>query len=76
MMDRGMMGKRYLHSFAIIVLFIASILFAQRLFTAGYPTHSDVFFLGVECGVLLSALIGCLVLICWFLYHLLYRKDG
>lgn len=71
-----MMRKRGVHSFVAIILIAASILFAQRLFTAGYPTHSDVFFLGVECGVLLSALIGCLVLICWFLYNLFYRKEG
>ena len=70
------MGKKGLYSVVIIVLIAASISFAQRLLTAGYPTHSDVFFLGVECGVLLSSLIGCLVLICWFLYHLFYRKRA
>lgn len=64
------MGKRALHSLAIIVLIAASVLFAQRLLTAGYPTHSDVFYLGVEAGVLLGALMVCLVLICWFLYRL------
>jgi len=69
------MGKRHLYSFAIIVLVIASSLFAQRLLTAGYPTHSDVFFLGVEAGVLLSALMVCLVLICWSLYSLFFTKK-
>ncbi|MDH5461122.1 MAG: hypothetical protein OEZ29_01440 [Candidatus Bathyarchaeota archaeon] len=69
------MGKRVLHVFVIIALMVASILFAHRLLTAGYPTHSDVFFLGVEGGVFLSALIGCLVLICWLLYRLFSRKE-
>lgn len=40
------MGKRELYSFGIIVLIAASILFAQRLLTAGYPTHLDVFYFG------------------------------
>ena len=69
------MGKREL-SFGIIVLAVASILFAQRLLTAGYPTHSDVFYLGVEAGVFLSGLMVCFVLLCWFLYHLFHSREG
>lgn len=71
------MRKRVVHSFVAIILIVASILFAQRLLTAGYPTHSDVFYLGVEAGVLLFALIICLVLICWLVYRLFHsRKEG
>jgi hypothetical protein len=58
------MGKRELYSFGIIVLIAASALFVQRLPTAGYPTHSDVFYLGVEAGVFLSGLMVCFVLVC------------
>jgi hypothetical protein len=71
------MRKRQLYSFGIIVLIAYSALFAQRLLTAGYPTHSDVFYSGVEAGVLLSGLIVCFVLICWFLYRLFHSgKEG
>jgi len=64
------MGKKALHSLAIIVLIAASVLITQRLLTIGDPTHSDLLYLAVAPGVLLSALIVCLVLICWLLYSL------
>jgi len=70
------MGKRELYFFGIIVLIAASILFAQRLLTAGYPTHSDVFYLGVEAGVFLSGLMVCFVLVCWLLYRLFHSGKG
>lgn len=60
---------------AVIILFIiVGILITQRLFTAEYPTHSDVFFMGVECGVLVVVLLVCLFLICLLLYRLLQKS--
>jgi hypothetical protein len=58
----------------IILLVIASILITQRLFTAEYPTHSDVFFMGVECGVLVIVLLVCIILICLLLYRLINKS--
>ena len=46
----------------------ASILW--RLLTFKYPTHSDVFFMGVEAGALAILLLVCLSLISYFLYRL------
>jgi hypothetical protein len=62
--------KAYILSVIIVVLLIASVSIAWRLFTANYPTHSDVFFMGVECGALAVLLLVCIVLICLSLYHL------
>jgi uncharacterized membrane protein len=62
--------KAYILSVIIVVLLIASVSIAWRLFTANYPTHSDVFFMGVECGALLVVLLICLFLICLLLYRL------
>jgi len=60
---------------ALITLFvIISILITQRLLTAEYPTHSDVFFMGVECGVLVVVLLICLFLICLLLYCLVPKS--
>jgi len=58
---------------AITFFFIVSILITWRLFTAEYPTHSDVFFMGVECGVLVVVLLISLFLICLLLYHARFR---
>lgn len=58
----------------VIVLVIVSILITLRLFTAEYPTHSDVFFMGVECGVLLVVLLLCLFLFCLLLYRLVNKS--
>ena len=66
--------KGYVSLGVIIVLVIVSILFTQRLFTAEYPTHSDVFFMGVECGVLVIVLLLYLFLICLLLYRLVARS--
>jgi len=62
--------KAYALLSAIILLVIVSVLIIHQLFTAEYPTHSDVFFMGVECGVLVVVLLGSLFLICLFLYRL------
>jgi len=66
--------KGYVLLSVIIILAIVSILITQRLFTAGYPTHSDVFFIGVECGVLVMVLLVCLFLICLLLYRLVDKS--
>jgi len=67
-------------SIAILAIaFIISILIIGRLFTAEYPTHSDVFYMGVECGVLVVVLLVCLFLVCLVLYRLavlLYTLRG
>jgi len=65
--------KRYVLFGAIILFFVVSLLITWRLFTAEYPTHSDVFFMGVECGVLVVVLLICLLLICLFLYRARFR---
>ena len=49
---------------------IASISILWRLLAVRYPTHSDVFFMGVEAGVLAISLLVCLFLIGYFLYRL------
>jgi hypothetical protein len=54
----------------IALLAIVNISIVWQLFTANYPTHSDVFFTGVEAGVLAVVLLVCLVLIGFFLYRL------
>jgi hypothetical protein len=56
---------------AIFLLFVASILIAFRLLTAEYPTHSDVFYMGVEFGALVILFLVCLILIGLRLYHLI-----
>jgi uncharacterized membrane protein len=55
----------------IALLAIVSISIVWLLFAADYPTHSDVFFMGVEAGVLAAVLLVCLVLIGFFLYRLI-----
>jgi hypothetical protein len=66
-----MFPRSYFLSGAIVLLSIVSISIVWQLFTANYPTHSDVFFMGVEAGVLAVVLLVCLVLIGIFLYHLM-----
>ena len=53
------------------LLAFVSIAIVWQLMTANYPTHSDVFFMGVEAGVLAAVLLVCLVLIGIFLYRLM-----
>jgi len=55
----------------IAFLAIVGISIIWHLLTANYPTHSDVFFMGVEAGVLGAVLLVCLVLIGFFLYRLI-----
>ena len=49
---------------------VVSVSILWRLLTVKYPTHSDVFFMGVEAGALAILLLVCLSLISYFLYRL------
>jgi uncharacterized membrane protein len=66
-----MFPRGYILLTAIALLSIVSVSIVWELFTADYPTHSDVFFIGVEAGVLAVVLLVCLVLIGIFLYRLM-----
>jgi uncharacterized membrane protein SpoIIM required for sporulation len=66
-----MLPRGYIHLTAIALLAIVSISIVWELLTANYPTHSDVFFMGVEAGVLVAVLLVCLVLIGFFLHRLI-----
>ncbi len=63
--------RDYVRLVVVVLLAIVSISIVWQLFTAKYPTHSDVFFMGVEAGVLTVMLLVCLVLIGFFLYRLI-----
>lgn len=56
---------------AVSLLAIVSVSIVWQLLTTSYPTHSDVFFMGVEAGVLAAMLLVCLVLIGFFLRRLM-----
>jgi hypothetical protein len=62
--------RKYLLSGATVVLAIISISIIWQLLTADYPTHSDVFFMGVEAGALAVVLLVCLSLMGFLLYRL------
>ena len=62
--------KGYVISGVIILLVFVSISIIFRFLNSGYPTHSDVFFMGVEAGFLAFALLASLFLIAFFLYQL------
>ena len=62
-----MFPRSYIRLGVIAFLAVVSISIIWQLFTADYPTHSDVFFMGVEAGVLVVILLFCLVLIGLFL---------
>jgi hypothetical protein len=49
---------------------VVSVSIVWRLLTFKYPTHSDVFFMGVEASALAILLLVCLLLISYFLYRL------
>ena len=66
-----MFPRGYILLSAIALLAIVSTSIVWKLLTANYPTHSDVFFMGVEAGVLGIVLLVCLVLIGFFLYRLI-----
>jgi hypothetical protein len=62
--------RNYVRLGVIAFLSIVSLAVGWQLFTADYPTHSDVFFMGVEAGVFATALLVCLILIGYLLYRL------
>jgi len=62
--------RKYLLSGSTVVLAIISISIIWQLLTAYYPTHSDVFFMGVEAGTLAVVLLVCLSLMGFLLYRL------
>ena len=66
-----MFPRGYILLTAIALLAIVSISIVWKLLTASYPTHSDVFFMGVEAGVLAAMLLVCLVLIGFFIHRLI-----
>jgi hypothetical protein len=66
-----MSPRGYILLTAIALLTIVSISIVWHLLSANYPTHSDVFFMGVEAGFLAAVLLVCLVLIGSFLYRLI-----
>ena|GEM_PF-6214702 len=66
-----MSQRSYVRLGVIAFLAIVSISVAWQLLTSDYPTHSDVFFMGVEAGVLGVVLLVCLVLIGILLYRLI-----
>jgi hypothetical protein len=65
-----MSRQGYIILIEVILLAIVSISIAWHLFTSDYPTHSDVFFMGVEAGALAIVLSVCLFLICLLIYRL------
>lgn len=56
-----------------VILIFTAIFIAWQLFTTKYPTHSDVFWIGVQCGVLgiLSLILFTIGL--FFLFRLVVR---
>lgn len=54
-----MSSKTYFFFGVIGFLAIVSISIIWQLLTADYPTHSDVFFMGVEAGMLAVVLMVC-----------------
>ena len=62
--------KGYILVGAVLFLSVTRIVVFHRLITADYPTHSDVFHIGVECGAIGVFLLLCLLLIGLLLYQL------
>jgi uncharacterized membrane protein len=61
--------RSYILLGVIALLAIVSISIIWHFLTASYPTYADVFFMGVEAGVLTVVLLVCLFLIGFFLYR-------
>lgn len=73
-----MLPRNYVRLGIIALLAFVSISIVWHLSSANYPTHSDVFFMGVEAGVFATMLMVCLILIGFFLCRLmmLSKRDG
>ena len=54
----------------IAFLVVVSVSILWTFLAVKYPTHSDVFFMGVEAGALGVLFLACLSLIGFFLYSL------
>lgn len=67
--------RSYVRLGVIALLAIVSISIVWQLLSANYPTHSDVFYMGVEAGLLAATLVACLVLIGFFLYRLMMPRK-
>ena len=65
----------YMQTSILAVLIFTAIFIALRLLTAKYPTHSDVFWIGVECGALAILLFGILLLGFYLLTRLAIQSD-
>ena len=53
----------------IVILFLLSLSILWTFVTTNYPTHADVFWIGVQFGVLLIVLLLFIFLICLSLYR-------
>ncbi len=62
--------RRYVLLSVAAFLGVVSISIIWRFLTVKYPTHSDVFFMGVEAGALAILLLVCVALTGYFLYRL------
>lgn len=62
--------KGYVLLVAVVFLFVVSVSIVLEFAATEYPTHSDVFWTGVEFGALAILLLVCLFLIGLFLYRL------
>lgn len=74
--ERKLSIRGYVLLGGIVLLFVAIVLIIQRLFTADYPMHSDVFYMGVEAGALAVLFLVCLSLMGLFSYHLATLMYG
>jgi len=60
---------------SIIIFAVISISIVWYFATTDYPTHSDVFWLGVQSGFLASLLLTCLGLIGFLSYQLTRKVE-
>jgi hypothetical protein len=66
----------YVRGAFIVILALLSLSILWTFWTTGYPTHADLFWMGVEFGTLLMGLLLCLFLIGLSLYRFFYKKAG
>ena len=66
----------YVRGGLVVVLLLLSLAILWMFSTAGYPTHADVFWAGVEFGVLLMGFLGCIVLVGYVGYRYVRNRVG
>ena len=71
---RQQVGKYVLVAF-IVILFLLSLSILWTFFTTNYPTHADVFWIGVQFGILLIVLLLSFFLICFSLYRYFFKMS-